>query len=108
VLDHDFPIKELGKIAPCGVFCQNNNTGFINVGASHDTPDFAAESITRWWHCAGKHAFPKAAKLLITCDCGGSNGYRSKLWNFRLTQLAARTGLIYIFAIFRPLYSVCP
>jgi hypothetical protein len=93
VPDHDFPIKELGKIAPYGVFCQNNNTGFVNVGTSHDTPDFAVESITRWWHCVGRNTFPCATQLLITCDCGGSNGYRSKLWKFRLAQLAVQTGL---------------
>jgi len=49
VLDHDFPFAELGKIAPYGVFCQNNNTGFVNVVTSHDTSDFAVESISRWW-----------------------------------------------------------
>jgi hypothetical protein len=93
VLDHDFPIKELGKIAPYGIYCQNDNTGFVNVGTSHDTPDFAVESITRWWYCVGKYTFPKATKLLVTCDCGGSNGYRSKVWKFRLAQFAIQTGL---------------
>jgi hypothetical protein len=93
VLDHDFPIKELGKIAPYGVFCQNNNTGFVNVGTSHDTPDFAVESIARWWYCVGKNTFPGTARLLITCDCGGSNGYRSRLWKFRLAQLAVQIGI---------------
>jgi hypothetical protein len=93
VLDHDFPVKELGKIAPYGVYCQNNNTGFVNVGTSHDTADFAVESITRWWCCVGKHTFPRATKLLITCDCGGSNGYKNRLWKFRLAHLAAQTGL---------------
>jgi hypothetical protein len=92
-LDHDFPIKELGKIAPYGVFCQNNNTGFVNVGTSHATPDFAVESIARWWYCVGKNTFPDTARLLITCDSGGSNGYRSRLWKFRLAQLAVQVGL---------------
>ena len=97
VLDHDFPIEELGKIAPYGVFCQNDNTGFVNLGTSHDTSDFAVESISRWWFCVGRHTFPKATKLLITCDCGGSNGYRSRLWKYCLSQLARRIGLdIYV------------
>jgi hypothetical protein len=74
------------------VYCQNNNTGFVNVGTSHDTADFAVASITRWWHCVGKHTFPGATKLLITCDCGGSNGYRTKLWKYRLAHLAVQTG----------------
>jgi hypothetical protein len=73
MLDHDFPIEELGKITPYGVFCQNTNTGFVNAGTSH-APDFAVESITRWWRRVGKNTFPDAAQLLITCDCGGSNG----------------------------------
>jgi hypothetical protein len=90
---HDFPIKELGKIAPYGVYCQNNNTGFVNLGTSRDTADFAVESIGRWWYCVGKHTFPHTAKLLVTCDCGGSNGPRNKLWKFRLAQLAVQTGL---------------
>jgi hypothetical protein len=93
VLDHDFPIKELGEITPYGVFCQNDNMGFVNVGTSHDTPDFAAESIARWWYCIGKNTFPGATRLLITCNCGGSNGYKSRLWKFRLTRLAVQTGL---------------
>jgi hypothetical protein len=97
VLDHDFPIEELGKIAPYGVFCQNDNTGFINVGTSHDTPEFAVESISRWWSCVGKQTFPNATKLLITCDCGGSNGYRVRLWKYRLWQFSQQTGLnIYV------------
>jgi hypothetical protein len=93
VLDHDFPIEELGKIAPYGIFCQNDNTGFMNVGTSHDTADFAVESISRWWNCVGKHTFPNATKLLITCNCGGRNGYRNRLWKYRLSQLSELTGL---------------
>lgn len=97
VLDHDFSIEELGKIAPYGVFCQNDNTGFINVGTSHDTPEFAVESISRWWSCVGKQTFPNATKLLITCDCGGSNGYRVRLWKYRLWQFSQQSGLnIYV------------
>jgi len=97
VLDHDFPIEELGKIAPYGVFCQNDNTGFVNIGTSHDTSDFAVESISRWWFTVGQYTFPNATKLLITCDCGGSNGYRTRLWKLRLSQLAQRIGIdIYV------------
>jgi hypothetical protein len=97
VLDHDFPIEELGKIAPYGVFCQNDNTGFINVGTSHDTPEFAVESISRWWSCVGKQTFPNATKLLITCDCGGSKGYRVRLWKYQLWQFSQQIGLdIYV------------
>jgi hypothetical protein len=93
VLDHDFPIEELGKIAPYGIYNLNSNTGFVNVGTSRDTAEFAVESISRWWETVGKNTFPHAAKLLITGDCGGSNGYRVKLWKYQLQQFAARTGL---------------
>ena len=93
VLDHDFPIEELGKIAPYGVYNVNNNIGFVNVGTNHDTSEFAVESISRWWEVLGKHSFPNAKTLYITCDCGGSNGNRVKMWKYQLQQFADRTGL---------------
>jgi hypothetical protein len=93
VLDHDFPIKELGKISPYGVYNLNNNTGFVNVGTSHDTSEFAVESISRWWETVGKHTFPTARKLMITCDCGGSNGNRRRMWKYQLQEFSNRTGL---------------
>jgi transposase len=93
VLDHDFPIEELGKIAPYGVYNLNHNIGFVNLGTSHDTAEFAVESISRWWDTVGKHTFPGAKKLLITCDCGGSNGYRIRMWKYQLRQFANRIGI---------------
>lgn len=93
VLDHDFPIEELGKIAPYGVYNVNNNVGFVNVGVSHDTSEFAVESISRWWEVVGKHTFLGVKCLYITADCGGSNSYRAKMWKFGLQQFANRTGL---------------
>jgi hypothetical protein len=93
VLDHDFPRKELGKIAPYGVYNVNNNVGFVNVGTSHDTSEFAVESISRWWETLGKHTFPKAKRLYITCDSGGSNGNRVKMWKYQLQQFVNRTRL---------------
>jgi hypothetical protein len=97
VLDHDFPIQELGKIAPYGIYNLNHNVGFVNVGTSHDTAEFAVESIFRWWKAVGEHTFRSASKLLITCDCGGSNGNRTKMWKYQLGQLAERIGIeIYV------------
>jgi hypothetical protein len=93
VLDHDFPLEELGKIAPYGVYNLNNNTGFVNVGTSHDTSEFAVESISRWWETLGKHTFPSAKSLYITCDSGGSNGNRVRMWKYQLQQFANRTRL---------------
>lgn len=93
VLDHDFPLEELGKISPYGVYNLNNNTGFVNVGTSHDTSEFAVESISRWWEAVGKRTFPKCKKIYITCDSGGSNGYRVRMWKYQLQEFANRVGL---------------
>jgi transposase len=93
VFNHDFPIKELGKISPYGVYNLNNNIGFVNLGTSRDTAEFAVESIFRWWETIGKHTFPNATKLMITCDCGGSNGYKTRMWKYQLSQLAHQIGV---------------
>jgi len=95
VLDHDFMIRELGKIAPYGVYNVNKNFGFVNVGVSHDTSEFAVESISRWWETVGKRTFLDAKCLYVTADCGGgSNGYRVKMWKYQLQQFASRVGLV--------------
>ena len=91
VLDHDFPIEELGKIAPYGIYNLNNNVGFVNVGTSHDTSEFAVESISRWWETVGKHTFPYATALYINCDSGGSNGYRVRMWKYQLSAAVTHT-----------------
>jgi len=70
VLDHDFPISELGKVAPYGVYVLNNNTGFIILGTDHDTAEFAVESILCWWNDIGENIFPNADKIYINCDNG--------------------------------------
>ena len=93
VLDHDFPIPELGKIAPYGVYTINNNKGFVNLGTSRDTPNFAVDSIYAWWETVGSINYPNANRLLITADCGGSNSYRSRAWLFGLQEFADKTGI---------------
>ena len=93
VLDHDFPFPELGKVAPYGVYLINENTGFVNLGTDHDTSAFAVESIRRWWNIVGKPTYPKAKKLYINCDGGGSNGWRVRLWKYELALFAQETGL---------------
>lgn len=92
VNDHDFP-GELGKVAPYGVYDLAANTGWVNVGTDRDTAQFAVESIRRWWTSVGRHAYPDAARLLITADAGGSNGARLRLWKTELAALATETGL---------------
>ena len=91
--DHDFKDKQLGSVAPYGVYVINNNTGFVNLGTSHDTSEFAGVSVMRWWEIVGKSTFPNAKRILITADGGGSNGYRYKAWKYALQQIANQTGL---------------
>ena len=93
VLVHDFPGDALCKAIPYGVYDIAKNVGWVNVGIDHDTPEFAVESIGRWWRQMGKRTYPNATELLITADAGGSNGYRSRLWKFELQRFADATGL---------------
>jgi transposase len=93
VSTHDFPDKQLGKAVPYGIYDVAANTGWVNVGIDHDTAAFAVESIRRWWNGAGRYAYPRARRLLMTADAGGSNGYRPRGWKAQLAALAAETGL---------------
>jgi len=90
---HDFPNEELGKAIPYGVYDIGRNEGWVNVGINHDTAQFAANSIRRWWTRMGSYRFPNATRLLITADSGGSNGYRRRLWKTELQKLASFMGL---------------
>ena len=90
---HDFVEAELGRVAPYGVYDLTQGTGWVNVGTDHDTAEFAAESIRRWWTQMGHTCYPEAMRLLITADGGGSNGSRSRLWKRELQRLADETGL---------------
>jgi hypothetical protein len=90
---HDFEIKSLGKVAPYGVYDIAANDGWVNVGIDADTAAFAVESIRRWWHRLGGPRYPNARRLVITADCGGSNGNRVRLWKRELQRFANETGL---------------
>jgi Rhodopirellula transposase DDE domain len=89
----DFPDKRLGKGIPEGVYDLRRNEGWVSVGVDHDTAEFAVASIDRWWREMGSRADPRARRLLITADAGGSNGYRSRLWKVALQGLASDLGL---------------
>jgi len=93
VLDHDFPIPELGSAIPYGVYDIFKNHGFVSVGISADTAEFAVQTIRKWWKLVGSTSYPKAKELLITADSGGSNGYRVRLWKARLQVLADELGI---------------
>jgi hypothetical protein len=90
---HDFMIPALGKATPYGVYDLARNEGWVNVGTDHDTAAFAVESIRRWWSAMGCEAYPRARRLLVTADSGGSNGARIRLWKTELQRLADETGL---------------
>jgi hypothetical protein len=90
---HDFIIPELGRAAPYGVYDLAQNAGWISVGTDHDTSAFAVESVRRWWRHMGAEAYRGAKRLLITADCGGSNGYRVRQWKWELQGLADETGI---------------
>jgi len=85
---HDFPDKKLGKAIPYGVYDLASNEGWVSVGIDHDTAQFAAASIRRWWEEMGCRRFPRASKLMITADGGGSNSSRNRLWKVALQELA--------------------
>jgi len=90
---HDFKLPELGKAVPYGVYDLAANAGWVSVGIDHDTAAFAVESIRRWWHEFGDRRYPGASRLLITADCGGSNGVRVRLWKRELQALANEIGV---------------
>jgi len=93
VRSHDFLVQAEGKAVPYGIYDLATDAGWVNVGTDHDTAAFAVESIRRWWNSAGQAAYPRARRLLITADAGGSNGYRRRAWKTGLAGLAAETGL---------------
>jgi hypothetical protein len=93
VRDHCFADREGGHAIPYGVYDVGANTGFVNVGTDRNTAALAVESIRRWWVLAGQDAYPHARRLLVTCDAGGSNGWRNRAWKAGLAALAQETGL---------------
>jgi hypothetical protein len=90
---HDFKIPELGRAAPYGVYDIAGNTGWVSVGIDHDTASFAVNAIRQWWLEMGRARYSAAKALLITADCGGSNGARVRLWKRELQNLADELGL---------------
>jgi transposase len=90
---YDFPSLAIGTAIPYGVYDVAENEGVVNVGMSHDTSEFAVESIRQWWFMLGRHRYPNAKELLICADGGGSNGSRNRSWKFFLQELADLIGL---------------
>ena len=88
---HDF-IGVAGKAAPYGVYDLHQNDAWVSVGISHDTAEFAVETVRTWWREMGASAYPAATSLVITADGGGSNGYRVRLWKLELQRLVDELG----------------
>jgi hypothetical protein len=99
---HDFPHPSVPRAFPYGIFDLGRNSGFVNVGTDHDTGAFAVASIRGWWRFEGRRLYPKARRLLITADGGGSNGYRLRLWKMGLQVLADDTGMSMMVCHFPP------
>jgi hypothetical protein len=87
VNDHDFRSLAEGLAAPYGIYDIRGNQGFVCVGNSYDTPEFAVSSIEKWWCDLGKYHYPEKKKLLILADAGGSNGCRSRAWKYNLQKM---------------------
>lgn len=85
---YDFIDKEKGKVSPYGIYDLDKNKGWVSIGISADTAKFAVNSIRAWWYDSGKETYKNSKEILITADCGGSNGYRVRLWKVELQKLA--------------------
>ena len=90
---YDFPSLGIGVAIPYGAYDINRDEGFVNIGISRDTSEFAVESIRQWWNLLGKKNYPNATRLLICADGGGSNGSRRRGWKFFLQELADQIGI---------------
>jgi transposase len=90
---HDFPHLGKGKAVPYGAYDVARDKALVNVGVSHDTAEFAVESIRRWWRILGRKSYPHAGRLLICADAGGSNGNRLRTWKLYLQALAKEIGI---------------
>jgi len=85
---YDYPSLSAGKAIPYGAYDLQRNEGFVNIGMTHDTAEFAVNSIRQWWNRMGRHHYAGARRLLICADGGGSNGSRNRAWKFYLQHLA--------------------
>ena len=102
---HDFPDARLGKVSPYGVYDVSTNQGWVSVGFSSDTAEFAVNTIRTWWYKMGLLQYPEAIELMITADCGGSNGYRVRLWKLELQKFSDESGLLIHVCHFPPVTS---
>jgi hypothetical protein len=99
---YDFPDKEKGKASPYGVYDITENKGWVSVGISADTAEFAVHSIESWWEEMGKLSYSDASEIYITCDGGGSNGSRPRLWKRELQRFSNKISKVIHVSHFPP------
>lgn len=102
VNSHDFPDPNVPKAIPYGIYDIGDNSGWVNVGITSDTAEFAVSSIRHWWQYVGSRRYPHSKKLLICADAGGSNGYRLRLWKKELQRFADTRGIEVLISHFPP------
>lgn len=93
VYDHDWASLATGKAIPHGLYDLSENVGYVQIGTSRDTHEFAIDSLRYWWQTYGRAQYPTATSLLLTCDGGGSNSARSYLFKAALQDLATELSL---------------
>jgi hypothetical protein len=91
--DHDFPSLADGVVIPHGIYDLQQNHGYITLGTSHDTSEFACDCLRQWWHDYGRAIYTRADSLLLLCDGGGSNSARTYLFKEDLTKVVQEIGV---------------
>jgi len=91
--DHDFTSFAEGVVIPHAIYDLLHNKGYINIGTSHDTSEFACDSLRQWWYAQGRYDYPEATSILVLCDGGGSNNSRYNIFKQDLQQLANEIGI---------------
>jgi hypothetical protein len=102
VLDHDFPSDAIGRAIPFGIYDGQRRTGFVVVGVSHETAEFAEAALSQWWQDHGHRRYPRSRHWLIEADCGGANNVRTWRWKWALQQLADRWNVAITVAHYPP------
>lgn len=105
VYDHDYEHLSEGKVIPHGIFDLKLNRGYVSIGASSETADFAVDNLLWWWEQYGIHQYPDAQNILLLCDAGGANSYRHLIFKHRLLKFAEQTGLSVIVCHYPPYCS---
>lgn len=90
---YDYPHLGLGTAIPYGAYDVQRNEGFVNVGMTHDTAEFAVQSLRQWWKLVGRRHYPHAKAVLVCADGGGSNGSRNRAWKYHLQQFSDQFGV---------------